>query len=437
MRNSEKLYNDGQYEAALEWCKKEIDRNPTNADAYSNAGRICLLLGQLKEAEEYFEKAIKLDEQNGEHYFDLGNIFFGQERYDDALVNYARAEQLGCSDETKQKLFYMVGLLNQAEMNNTVNQEKKMKQAQAALINFNKSNSISTVNPNRYEILLSSIQIYVESGDFKKAENSAMQLKLLAPNEFGAYQLLFQILLQQQLTDRAESVLEEAKKFCQDATNNVEEIAFDYALLYCFMAEQNPELQKTYYSKAIKAINGLVISKDTSLIIKCNAEMTMAEIYLKMDYIEQSMTCSLWVANLNVAEDEEYAIFFDKAYYILIEGYLLKQEFEKATYYSLKLKKSDNIFYRHHAYYSEAYAEMKKKDAPKKVVDDLYDRAIAYFANAMVVNQSDFLAVIYRTKAYADMGKYDKADEMRKKLPVEAQQSLVEYINSKRGGGTP
>ncbi len=116
------------------------------------------------------------------------------------------------------------------------------------------------------------------------------------------------------------------------------------------------------------------------------------------------MACATRVlqeANANNTALEEQV---DKARYILLECCAYKKEFKKMAEYAVKLKQSKNTFYRHHGYYSEAYATKMQGDSSIETVRKLYEIAIAYFANCMTLNLADFIAVIYRTKAYADMG---------------------------------
>jgi tetratricopeptide (TPR) repeat protein len=51
--NAETAFTNGQYEAALELCEKAIAGDGTNAEAYTGAGKACLVLDRLQDAESF------------------------------------------------------------------------------------------------------------------------------------------------------------------------------------------------------------------------------------------------------------------------------------------------------------------------------------------------------------------------------------------------
>jgi tetratricopeptide (TPR) repeat protein len=67
-----RLFNDGQFENALEIFEKIIDDNENNAEANHWLGKIHLRLGHTDEASEYCEKAVELDEKNAEYHYLYG-----------------------------------------------------------------------------------------------------------------------------------------------------------------------------------------------------------------------------------------------------------------------------------------------------------------------------------------------------------------------------
>jgi len=59
----------------------------------------------------------------------------------------------------------------------------------------------------------------------------------------------------------------------------------------------------------------------------------------------------------------------------------------------------------------------------------LYDTAIGYFRNCTMTSPGDFLAYLYRARAYVDTGRYSKATELSKLLPETDQKTLQDYID--------
>ena len=409
-----------QYESALEQCKKIIKTDEHNIEAYVFAGNSCIMLDRLPEAESYFSKAIELNSSNGDLYFSLGHSQYGQKKYSEALRNYAKAEQYGCSEENRQKLYYLMGILCQAQGND-----------QAALINFEKSSNAAPTNANQKDIVLKTVQIYVEQGDMESAEEYAVQYKLLAPDEFKSYQLLFQIYLEAKKTDEAVAVLDEAEKNCPLSAQDEIDISFDRALVLCFKAENEPEHMAEHFESAIAQLEELEKGGALPLALQYETVITRAEIYIKLGKHEHAYSLISNVADASETDDEEANALIYRARLLAVEYLLSKEEYEKACEYSKLQQKSKDPAYQYHAYYSEAFAtKMIARNSPelKEKADKLYEYAIAFLRSYSASVPGDILAFLYRAKAYADIGEYEKATELCGALPDEAQKEMKEYI---------
>lgn len=410
-----------RFETTVELCEKALSYDMFNTEAYSLAGNACLVMNRLVDAEQYFVKAVNLDPNTGERYFDLGNCYFGQQRLKDALEQYASAIKLGCRDEVMQKLYYVVGVINQLDG----------KRAEA-LMNYEKADAIDGLDNDRTDILLKKTQIYVEQNNLPQAENCALQLKLLMPNEFKSYQLLFQIYLEQRKIKEARAVLAEAEQYCRDSPEEATEIRFDRAMLYCFMAENDPEKQEVHFSNAEAVLDEIEASPDSSELNRCEAILTRADICYKLNRIDQAIEFAGKVEKITDPDLAEYA---ERAHYTLIRCFSRKNDFVKARDNARILKDSENSFYKHYSYYAEAYASKRIAETAHARSNDyigLYNAAIAYYRNCTVTSPGDFLAYLFRAKCYVDIGKFDKAEEIGKLLPADAQANLNDYINQER-----
>ena len=415
-------FESENYEASLSECKKLIDAGVKQVDVYTLAGNACLMLDQLKESEKFFNSAIELDNKNGDLYFFLGHSQFGQEKYFDALSNYAKAEQFGVSKENQQKLYYLMGVISQS-------QGKK----EAALINYRKATDSDISSEDHQDIILNSIQLYMESGELQEAEKYAVEYKLLCPNEFICYQLLFQIFLAEEKFSDAQNTLKEAAKYCQLEGANKIDLLFDQVMLHCCLAENDDENKQINFEQALKILDAIYSLSELSDAKKFEVNVTKAEIYNELGKKKEAFESVKKIATEPDSNDAEKMEYIERSRLILIEMLLENEEYEEARKYAQKLNSSKNPTYKYQAQYSEAYAtkQLYKNQPDKKdTVHKLYERAIAYLRSFCASTPNDLVAFLYRAKAYADIGEYDKAREMCGVLPEEAQQMLEDYINN-------
>jgi len=436
LSNAEMAFASGQHEVALELCEKAIAEDPSHADSYSGAGRACLVLERLPDAEQYFQKAVDLDSTNGERYFDLGNIKFGLEKYPEALANYAKAEQLGCEDDVKQKLYYQTGMISY--MTGDV---------KAAMVNFEKADDFGVVNEDTKEMLLQRIQVYIETQDFVRAENYAAQLKMLAPDEFRSYQLYFQMLIANNKYAQAEEVLVEAEKYSDidsDILNKVD-MCFNKALMYSARAEIEPENRNTHYESAIAIFDELAETPDLPQDVIDNIATSKAEIYLRIEDFDAALKCveDISIEDEGIVEIESDADLTDedefmgeenlgeKVGFIKLTCYLGNEDFAKAVDFVPMLKVSKNEQYTYFGTYADAFIARKLAEEDASQADSAehkYNSAIAFFNNKAFTNPLDLFATIFRIRLYAENGKYSKAEELIKILPDALKEELNKYV---------
>ncbi len=415
LSNAEIAFSNSQYDTAFEWYEKAIAVDPLDAVSYSNAGKTCIILNKLDKAEQYFQKAVELEKDNGDKYFDLGNIKFGLEKYNEALENYAKAEQLGCRDEIKQKLYYQIGMINHMSGD-----------TKSALLNFEKSERMNTtVNADTKEIFLKRLQIYIEAEDYRNAENYAIQLKMLAPDEFRSYQIYFQILVAVGKYDKAGEVLNEAESYVDidsDIQNRID-VYFDKAMLCVVKADKEPENAKQYFESALKLFDELQTGYDLSQEVLVNVVFSKAEIYLKLEQFDAALDC---INRIDYNDEIE-----EKVKFIKLSCYLGKEEYEKADKYAEQLKQSNTEYYVYFATYADAFIAKKlsaKNVIQVRIAELKYNNAVAYFKNKSFENPQDIFALIFRVRLYAENGKFTRAGELIKLLPDILKNELQKYI---------
>ncbi len=400
----------GQYDVAIELCVEALNIEPKNIQALSIAGLASLSLGNPDSAEMYCSIAIGVAPINGELHFMLGNALFGQQRISEALQSYAKAERYGCSDESKKKLYYLMGLINQIQG-----------QPKAALINYKKSLTIQGINVDQADIFLKCTQLCVEAQNFDEAETYAVQIKLIKPEVFKSYELLFQILLQQRKIDEAFGVLEDAEKFCPeiDSAN----IALYRALLHSVLAEIEQENSEVHYKDALDVLHSIDLAKQT-VEKQLDIILSKAELYLKQNDIVRARELAEEATRILCIDN--FSESFDKANFILVECLKIEKKYDDAMSYAVKLKESKNSFYRCHGLYTIAWLikQQKGKDEARKP----YAEAIAFYRTSTTQNPADMIAFSYRIRSYSDIGQKEKAQELCSILPQEMQKEMMKYI---------
>ena len=93
LNQAEIALNNGQYKTALELYREALNAEPDNLLALSRAGAVCMMLEKRENALGYFNRAVEVDPDNGDNYFNLGNAYFFQDQYTKAFDCYVDAKE--------------------------------------------------------------------------------------------------------------------------------------------------------------------------------------------------------------------------------------------------------------------------------------------------------------------------------------------------------
>lgn len=98
---------EGQLEEALKALFDNIEEDPTVTENYINAGIVLADAVEIEKSERFFQKAITIDPKNGAIYYNLGNVYYNQDRFKEAIKLYQQAmkyniEPVDCN--------YMIGM---------------------------------------------------------------------------------------------------------------------------------------------------------------------------------------------------------------------------------------------------------------------------------------------------------------------------------------
>ena len=85
LKQAMELFKKRDYENALEEFKKLLEHDNKNAHLYNNIGLCYAHLGQNAEAEEYYKKALFLDDKLVETYINIADIYYKENRLWEAI----------------------------------------------------------------------------------------------------------------------------------------------------------------------------------------------------------------------------------------------------------------------------------------------------------------------------------------------------------------
>lgn len=134
------------------------------------------------------------------------------------------------------------------------------------------------------------------------------------------------------------------------------------------------------------------------------------------------------------AEAAAEAEFRARVNFIMLTCYALKEDYEQTLKYARIVKLTpNNSYYEFFGRYSEAFA-MKQlakqgKQFTSEEADRKYQEEIAFFRTKMLErNENSAYALIFRTRMYAETGKFVKAEELANLLPEQDRTALTDYI---------
>ena len=100
-----------QNETALSLANKAMRLEPKNPDAHQCAANASMSLERYDDAVRHYRNAVNCDPGNGNRYYNLAFALTTQEKIADAMKNFAKAEELGCSPENLVQLYNVLGII--------------------------------------------------------------------------------------------------------------------------------------------------------------------------------------------------------------------------------------------------------------------------------------------------------------------------------------
>lgn len=491
LADSRLAFLNQQNDVAFNLANRAIKLQNSNADAYKCAGNALMSLERYDEAIKYYNLAVKYDASNGNRYYDLGFALATNEKLADAIKNLAKADELGCIPENAIQLYNLLGIIC-----------FDIGRYDDALINLSKAEQLIGAN---LDILQRKAIIYGIKNDIRNGLNVANQIKLIAPSEYLGYKLAFKLLVQSKRLDKAKVELQKAAKY---ATPTMD---FYFDQMTCELENYKLDNDKSHFHKSLEIIDTALKTIEPEFTGVVESYINAAEIYLQLENADKTIEClnaaqspalayNNGFAIIDVpltppAEIDEYAIEkmleadrekleelgeyafdelvenassnedgelqflteieeepeevkssfkleeseqyeisidnMDQIYRLYVGAYTIKRDFEKVIEYARILQGREGIQNTYVGKYTEVNAlkEMGSDAATAK-----YEAAINFFRNAMIKDPTDIMAVTFRIQCYIDIGNYEEAEGVCNLLTKEVKETFLEKIKKAKSG---
>ena len=212
---------------------------------------------RYESAASYFDRALKLEPDNGERLFHSGNAYYFLKQYARAFERYADAERHPetCDPETIPKLYYQMAALFSARSTRSFTHGELPSgrgEAKTALSYLRKCEKADPAGKfsMREDLLSEKVRLYLALEDYASAERAAARLASANPNSYRDQMVYFSMLMAARKLKEAEKTLSDIDiggLSMQEAVN----LTLQKAALYATMEEAHAEDKDTHYSKAL------------------------------------------------------------------------------------------------------------------------------------------------------------------------------------------
>ena len=493
--DSRLAFLQGKYEESLRLAKQALSQDPNSADAHQCAANAYMSKSDYASAINHYKKAVENDANNGDRYFNLAYAYASDNQQANALEMFAKADEIGCSPNVVGQLYKIMAMVC-----------FDMQRYEDAVLNFIKAEKIIGID---MDILQRKALSYSMSGDTIAGIEVANQMKLLAPTDYLGYRIAFNILLQEERLEEAEKELDRAERFAKPTKDiffdwvsyelaryhieqnrihlnvaidklfeglcvippKVEDVIESYVTaadvyvqlengdmaLKCLNAAENP-IQSYNLGFSVKEVPELEmqaegrpseqhINRVVSEIRRKYGDRRLEAMGREMaararrsnpdaENITPTLTPEPEVAETPKLESGEKAIYspemMDRINRLYVAAYTLKNDNAKIRAYASRLASSGDQQSKLSGTYSLTKA-LKAEGNPQ--ADEEYRRFLRFLRNEMIKDPSDMFALSLRVQCHIDLGEYDEAEKLCELLSEDLAAPLREQIAEARNGG--
>lgn len=427
-----------QYEQAAEWLQMALDLEPESLEVLALLGEIYHKLGKHDRMLTCFSKAVQINPENGDNWFNMGNASLFTKNLPAAYDNYKEAERRGVSEDVLPRLYFQLAVLfgMKADIRTALHYMGKSEEA-------DKNGNIALT----HELLSQKVKLYLAAGDTAAALICAEKLVGAAPHKFSNYMILFSLQMSQKNYRNALITLEEAGKYAEMSADD----RLDYALSQSGLMEAQAKVLKNGNPKkasqlseaaAMVLIKALENGKDAkTLTAKNKVRISLAELYSRQNKHEDAVSVIREILEAHTIHGETkepvpYTLsdpnFKDRLNLVLLTGRMAEKNYEEAEKIAADLKHSTNTHCANYGIYCNAQCVRMNRPEQTEEWKRAYTEAIAYFKNRMIRNPADTLALIFRARLHAECGNFEKAEELASLLSPEDSKTIRNYIEECR-----
>lgn len=282
LASAETAFASKQYQTSLDYYRKALEEQPDNVYALSKAGSLCIVLGLYDEAIKHFIHASEVDPHNGDNYYNLGNAYFFMKEYAGCLDMYTKAENMGCSEEVMNKIFFQKAMLCSArgDMKSALVYLKKYEAAVAG--------NVKGIDPR---VLTEKLKIQTVLKQYEEAELTAAKLLNIQPTKFQNYVLYFNLLMILKKYNKAESILLDAQECAEMNDKEKYMLAIQKTAFYTEMIDvfsDNAEAVERSEKLALMIFDEL-LNSDNPEINKNEVAINRANFYMKSKKYDEAI----------------------------------------------------------------------------------------------------------------------------------------------------
>lgn len=482
MSYSQLAFYTGDFEKAIFHAKK---LEPKNAEVYELIAKSYQAMGNSEMAIESFKKAVNCDINNGNRYVELGIAYGSAEMPFEALESFAKAEELKCADDHMGAMYRTLAMV-----------DYEIGRYDDAVINFTKAQKF--LEPD-IELLMYKSLACSMSGDIESAIKTVNQIKQIAPSSYNGYNLAYTFLMHSERFEDAKKELSEAYQYVKPLPmdfyfdfadweqaqysndNDKEHLMKILAVIEDGMRYAKPDVNEVVnayiqaadayiqfgdsnrYDNAIellKASENPVFSYNSGLYIFWPEEKehepliseetfnnfhaydnfdmkTLEDMVLSVEKEGESVQKS----STNTEKSEVYKLdknepinytdeIRERICMLYIGAYTGKKDYVKALEYIYKIKDSKNSSVSHVGHYLEVKTKLDMQDGIlNENIINMYNELIDYYRKEAIKDPSNITVTSYRVQCYIDIGEYRKARSYCSNLPESVKEPLLKQIN--------